>query len=68
MTYPNICSLMAWDYSRHKHNFIEILDYFNRKRTCYTIYRNYPVTTTFYLTIIGYSFSFFFILGSIDRR
>lgn len=67
-TYPNICSLMAYDSSRYKKNFVEIIDCYDRKRTCFTMCRCYPMTTTTYLTMIGYSFSFYFILGSMSRR
>jgi hypothetical protein len=60
--------LMALDQSCHRRQFIEILDYFAKRRTCYTIYRTYPLTTTSHLTIIGYSFSCFFILYSLNNR
>jgi hypothetical protein len=67
-TYPLICSLMALDQSYHKQQFIEILDYFVKRRTCYTIYRSYPLTTTSHLTIISYSLSCFFMLCSANNR
>jgi hypothetical protein len=67
-SYGNICSLMCLDESCHKKRFVEILDYFVRRRTCYTIYRTYVMTTTSYLTIVGYSVSCFFVLGSMYRR
>jgi hypothetical protein len=67
-SYGKICSLMTLDNSHHKQHFTEILDFFIRRRTCYTIYRGYEMTATTYLTLIGYSFSCFFILGSVDKR
>jgi hypothetical protein len=63
-SYGKICSLMCEDDSCYKNRFVEILDYFVCKRTCYTIYRTYAMTTTSYLTIVGYSVSCFFVLGS----
>jgi hypothetical protein len=67
-TYPLLCSLMALDQSRYKKQFVEILDYYGKQQTCYTIYRTYPMTTTTYLTIVGYSFSCFFLLCSERLR
>jgi hypothetical protein len=67
-SYEKICSLMALDRSHYKRNFTEILDFFVSRRTCYTIYRTYAMTTTSYLTMLGYTVSCFFILGSIHKR
>jgi hypothetical protein len=67
-SYGKICSLMCVDDSCYKKRFGEILDYFVRKHTCYTIYCTYVMTTTSHLTIVGYSVSCFFVLGSVYRR
>lgn len=67
-TYPKICSLMAHDSSKHKRNFIGIMDYYLQKRTCFKIYRCWPLTASTYMTLIGYSFSCFFILAALNRR
>jgi hypothetical protein len=67
-SYGKLCSLMCLDDSRHKHRFVEILDCFVRNRTCYTIYRTYAMTTTSYITMLGYSVSSFFVLGSMSKR
>lgn len=67
LSYVKLCSLMALDESRHKQQFTGILDYFNRQQTCYTVFRNYNMTATTYLTIVGYSFSCFFVLSSVNK-
>jgi hypothetical protein len=67
-SYGKICSLMSHDDSCHKRHFAEILDYFIRKHTCYKIYHGYSMTTTSYLSILGYSASCFFIIGSLYNR
>jgi hypothetical protein len=67
-TYPLICALMALDQSSHKRSFTEILDYFVRRKTCYTIFGSHPMTTTTYFTIISYSFSCFFIICSASNN
>jgi hypothetical protein len=66
--YPLLCSLMALDQSSHKKQFTEILDYYAKRKTCFTLYRLYPLTTTTHLTIIGYTFSCFFIVSSMNNR
>lgn len=67
-SYSSLCSLMALDRSKHKRQFTRILDYFVRQKAAYTVYRSYPITAATFLTLIGYSFSCFFILASSRNR
>jgi len=67
-TYTRICSLMAYDQSKHKKSFFKILEFFTkRKRTMYTIFRQYPYSPTTFLSIIGWTFSCYFIMESLFR-
>jgi hypothetical protein len=67
-SYPKICSLMAHDRSMYKQNFVKIIEYFVNDRHCFTIFRIYTMKSTTLLTMIGYSFSCFFIVGSMYKR
>lgn len=68
MSYPKICSLMAHDRSCHKRNFSKVLEYYSKERTCFTVYRGRVLKSSTLLHFIGYSFSAFFIIGSMYNR
>lgn len=64
-----MCSLMAFDQSRYKKGFAKILDFYcNHKKCGYTLFHQYPYTPTTYLSIIGWSFSCFFIIHSLFKQ
>lgn len=67
-SYAPLCSLMALDWSGRKNRFIHTLDYYCKRRICYTVYRGQPITATSYVTIIGYTFSIFFVIASTSNR
>lgn len=67
-SYKVICSLMAYDSSKYKRRFAKILDYYtNQRRFNYTLFWQYPYTPTMYLSIIGWTFSCFFIIESLFK-
>lgn len=66
-TYPIICTLMAHHQSLNKTAFIPILDSFLERRTCYRLFRLNPFLPTTFLSLIGWSFSCFFIVRGLMR-
>jgi len=68
-TYPVLCSVMALNQSpRDKKSLMSVLNYFNDRRTCYTLFRQSPFLPSTYLSIMGWSFSCFFIISSMTRH
>lgn len=67
-SYREICSLMAYDHSIHKRRFTEILDFYtNQSRFNYSLFRQIAYTPSTYLSIIGSTFSCFFIIESLSK-
>lgn len=62
ITYGRVCSILAIYQSDRKRSFLPVLDCFKDQQTCYTIFRTRPFLPTTYLSIGGWTFSFFFIM------
>lgn len=68
-TYPLLCSLLAnYDNPLDKRRFSIILDYFNDKKTTYTLFGVYPFRTTTFLSIFTWSVSCFCIITTMLGR
>lgn len=65
ITYKYLCSLLAMHHSTHKLMFLPIMDYFVEHRNCYTLFRVKPFLPTTFLSILGWTFSCFFILRTL---
>lgn len=65
VTYCHLCPIIARYQSKKKLSFLSVMDYFINRRTCYTIFRINPFLPTTYLSIMGYTFSCFFMLRSL---
>lgn len=68
ITYRYLCPLIATYQSHRKLTLITIMDYFVERRTCYSLFRMSPFQPITYLSIVGWSFSCFFILRSLLER
>lgn len=67
--YPLICSLMSYDRSKYKYGFMKVLEFYtSRNRTTYTLFRQFPYSSTTYLSIIGWTLSCFFIIDNLFRK
>lgn len=66
-TYPIMCTIAAYYQSQNKCSFVPILALFNERRTCYTLFRLNPFLPTTLLSLIGWSFSCFFIIRGIVK-
>lgn len=65
-SYTTICSLMAYDQSKHKRGFLRLMEFYTvRKRSAYTLFQQYPYTVATYLSLLGWSLSCFFILDGM---
>jgi len=68
-TYPILCSIMALDPSlQDKKSLLSVLEFFTDRRTSFRLFRQTPFLPSTYLTMVGWSFSCFFIISSISRR
>lgn len=68
-TYKSICSLMAYDQSKHKRSFLRILEFYSsRGKSSFTLIQNYHLTTTTFLSLVGWTISCFIILESLFRE
>lgn len=65
ITYRYLCPIMAMYQSDRRRTFLPILDYFSDRRTCYSLFRMTPFLPTTYLSIVGWSFSCFFVLRTL---
>lgn len=67
-SYQTICSLMAYDQSKHKGAFSNILDFYTSgSKSYYTFFHQYPFTATAYISLIGWSLSCYFIFDNLIR-
>lgn len=66
-SYPNLCSLMARDSMKHRHNYEAIVDFYTKRRSCFTIMKQVPLLPTTFLTMIGWTFSCFCIISGLLR-
>lgn len=68
-TYKSICSLMAYDQSSHKKSFLRILEFYSaRGKSSFTLFQNYHLTTTTFLSMVGWTVSCFIILENLFRE
>jgi len=68
-TYPVLCSIMAINQSpRDKKALMLVLDYFIDRSTCFRLFRQTPFLPSTYLAMVGWSFSCFFIITSLNRH
>lgn len=65
LTYRYLCPILARYKSQQKASFLPILDYFSERRTCFSLFRMAPFLPTTYLSIVGWSFSCFFVLRTL---
>lgn len=69
LSYPRLCSLMAYDQSRYKRQFIEIINFYtNKNRTCYTLFHLYPFSSATFISIIGWSLTGYLVLDNFNHR
>lgn len=64
-SYAVICSIMAYDRSKYKRNFIKILELHKPPVINYIPFHQYPTPPITYLTVAGWSISIFLILSSL---
>lgn len=67
-TYIVLCSLIAHDCHKTKESSLAILDYFISKKTCYTIFGTFRIVPTTCISLVGWSFSCFFVITGLLRR
>jgi len=68
-SYPVLCSIMALTPSlEDKKSVMAMLTYFNERRTCYRLFGQGPFLPSTYLSIVGWSFSCFFIIVSLAHH
>lgn len=68
-SYQAICSLMAYDRSRHRRKFIKILEFYTEHhRSYYTLFQQHPYSATTFLSIIGWSVSCFLVFDGLFRN
>lgn len=68
-TYVLICSLMAYDQSKHKKCFLRVLEFYSSKgKSSFTLYQNYRLTTTTFLSMVGWTISCYIIVESLFRN
>lgn len=69
LSYRSLCSLMAYDQSRYKAHFTEIIKFYTtRNHTCYTLFHQYPFSSATFVSIIGWSITGFLVLDNISHR
>lgn len=69
-TYRYLCPLVAMYQSPkvRKQAFLPILDYFIDRKTCYRLFRMKPFLPATYLSVVGWSFSCFFVVRTMFGR
>ena len=69
LTQRVICSIIAYDQMQYKKQLQKALEMFNDHRhTYFTLFHHYPYSFTSYLSIIGWSFSCYFICDTLLRQ
>lgn len=66
-SYLPLCSLMAYDRSRSRLDFGNIIEMYVRNKTCYTLFI-YPFTPTTILSTVGQSFTSYCLITGIFRE
>lgn len=66
-SYPNLCSLIAHDSTKSIHNYEAVLEFYEKKGSCFTLMANVPFLPTTLLTMIGWAFSCFCVISSLLR-
>lgn len=66
-SYPKLCTMMAHDPMKHQHNYGVIMEYYNRRRSCFTIMGQFQFGPTTFLTVIGWTCSCFCIISGMLR-
>lgn len=68
-SYETICSIMAYDRSKFKKQFLKIIEFYT-KRNCssYTLFHSYPFLATTYLTAVAWNFSCATIVENLSMR
>lgn len=68
-SYTAICSLVAHYQSRHKGQLTRIGDFYTmQNRTCYTLFRMFPFSSSAFLSIMGWYVSCILVLDTVMRR
>lgn len=67
-SHPVLCSIVAHDRSYLRSNFTKIMDLIEDPNLCtYKLFRYIPFSTTTYLSLVGWSFSCFVVIASLNR-
>jgi hypothetical protein len=67
-SYPKLCSLMAREQNKCAAKCGLLIEFYVKKRACFTVMHEYPFEPTTFLTLIGWTFSCFCIITEVIRR
>jgi hypothetical protein len=67
-SYARLCSLMAYDLSKRKHDFETIIELFVQERSCFWLFYQYRFKATTLLTTTGWALSLFCISAGLLQR
>lgn len=68
-SYASLCSLIAYDQSNHKRQFMEIINFYTTKnRTCYTLFHQYPFSTAIFVSVLGWSVTGYLIIDNFSSH